>query len=1509
MQSCMLFAGNLLDNKINNVTINILMDGDSKMKSKFLFTFLACFLLSFSFASGQSSLSLESVDGLNAAGEIVPGVSTTFNIRLTNDATRNSGITNGFSISSPDGANWGSLVGDTIVGGFDSAFDLIFQINTFATGEGTDTVGFGGAALFGTGLAANYNEVAYSITIGPVSTADAGKTIVLDSTFYMPSGTWKWAGPEEFASWDGPHTFVVEGGVSNTAPVLNAIGAQSIDEGQPLTINITATDADADALTLTTSTLPTGAGFTDNGDGTGSLTWTPGFDQAGSYDVTFTVDDGTATTFEIVTITVNNANQAPVLVAIGAKSIDENVNLNFAVSASDPDGTTPTLSATGLPTGATFIGGMFDWTPDFSQAGSYDVTFSATDGIDTDSEIVTITVNNVNRAPFMSSLDDYVVDEGVLLTFPLLGFDSDGDNITFGSNELPVGASIVVVGDSTFFEWTPGFDQAGTYNPLFFVTDGMDSSFTTGSIDVNDINQAPILAPIGPLFVTAGDTLVQSILSSDPDGTFPTLTASALPGDAFFDDGTGNGNGIFFWATTAADSGVYEVTFYTTDGELTDSELVVITVGEAPKMIVVDSNNYSFTYTQGDPATDSAKILITELNGSPITVEATEVSTWLSIDGFNPAVLPAILNVAIDPTGLAIGDYQDSVVITSVDAVNSQTIFISLTVLERPNTPAYITSFDGFAFSTDECTPLAILITTADDEGDPVSISMTGIVENMTYVDNGDGTADFNFMPNFAQAGSYALDIVLFDGRDSSVFPITIEVAECEPGTEGDTVSVATVPAVPGARVTVPVNFSNLCDLEGFDISVGWTSSVVTLDSISFVDSRVEKTIGFNIDNDAQFVSLYDIPVEEPAQSPGSGNFVNLHFSLEVGTPAGFYPLDFHTEPSYNRNCGSGIEVTRPFFIPGGIVVDTSGNYVCGYVVDPEGNSIAGATVELWDNFPSGSAQGMQEASGNGVFAFADFNIIPFDLYAYQDGYYPGRVENINFAQSGIMIVLTPMTDIVTPTNRWVDFFCGDNSFRGFPLPVGSVVEAYDPDGVKCGEFVVHTAGEYGFMHVYGDDEFTATDEGANVGDPIRFYVNGIEAFSSSTPIWTEDRAVIEACLNVEIITSTKCLLVEGWNLVSWSLDTPDDNIVNFFSEIEECVEVVMGFEQGALTYDPTLPQFSDLHTVDHLSAYWVKVSCTVELNVVGNIFPVTTPIPVTAGWNLVSYLPDAQLPTEVALTTIHDDLIVALGYENGAGLTYLPGQTEFNDLTSMSSCNGYWVKVLNDGTLIYPDGGQDTILGKNIFSSKSSSAGRITGTTSWMNIYAYDLKVNDTRVKAGAEINAFNSNGELVGSYVMKKEGQFGFMPIYGDDSQTDYVDGMKSGETFYLTVDGIETAEQFTWTTSGDKLEVKQLTAKVVDGTLPNSFGLNQNYPNPFNPSTTISFDMPVSGQAKIEVFNLLGQLIATPFNEVATAGQHVVLWDGQNDNGKSVASGIYFYRLTADNFTDTKKMTLLK
>ncbi len=94
-----------------------------------------------------------------------------------------------------------------------------------------------------------------------------------------------------------------------------------------------------------------------------------------------------------------------------------------------------------------------------------------------------------------------------------------------------------------------------------------------------------------------------------------------------------------------------------------------------------------------------------------------------------------------------------------------------------------------------------------------------------------------------------------------------------------------------------------------------------------------------------------------------------------------------------------------------------------------------------------------------------------------------------------------------------------------------------------------------------------------------------------------------------------------------------------------------------------------------------------------------------------------------------------------------------------------------------------------------------------------------------------------------------------------------------------------------------------------LPEHFNLSQNYPNPFNPSTTIDFTVPKKGKVRIVVYNLLGQQVVTLIDQPISAGVYRAVWDGCNEAGHPVASGIYFYRMEADNFVTTKKMILLK
>jgi hypothetical protein len=93
------------------------------------------------------------------------------------------------------------------------------------------------------------------------------------------------------------------------------------------------------------------------------------------------------------------------------------------------------------------------------------------------------------------------------------------------------------------------------------------------------------------------------------------------------------------------------------------------------------------------------------------------------------------------------------------------------------------------------------------------------------------------------------------------------------------------------------------------------------------------------------------------------------------------------------------------------------------------------------------------------------------------------------------------------------------------------------------------------------------------------------------------------------------------------------------------------------------------------------------------------------------------------------------------------------------------------------------------------------------------------------------------------------------------------------------------------------------------PSNYSLNQNYPNPFNPETVIEYTLPRQSNVKLIIYNSLGQEVKTLVNNVQSAGINTMKWNGTNQSGQKVTSGIYFYRLTTEGFTAIKKMIMLK
>lgn len=109
----------------------------------------------------------------------------------------------------------------------------------------------------------------------------------------------------------------------------------------------------------------------------------------------------------------------------------------------------------------------------------------------------------------------------------------------------------------------------------------------------------------------------------------------------------------------------------------------------------------------------------------------------------------------------------------------------------------------------------------------------------------------------------------------------------------------------------------------------------------------------------------------------------------------------------------------------------------------------------------------------------------------------------------------------VVPTTQWVNFYSSSSTMDGQPLPVGSVVRAYAATGEQCGEFVVHTAGYYGFLACYVDDPNTPRIEGVRAGESVRFTVDGYEAGSVSVPATISNGARIRFDLTVSTALAT----------------------------------------------------------------------------------------------------------------------------------------------------------------------------------------------------------------------------------------------------------------------------------------------------------------------------------------------------------------------------------------------------
>ncbi|MEZ4764391.1 MAG: T9SS type A sorting domain-containing protein [Calditrichia bacterium] len=203
---------------------------------------------------------------------------------------------------------------------------------------------------------------------------------------------------------------------------------------------------------------------------------------------------------------------------------------------------------------------------------------------------------------------------------------------------------------------------------------------------------------------------------------------------------------------------------------------------------------------------------------------------------------------------------------------------------------------------------------------------------------------------------------------------------------------------------------------------------------------------------------------------------------------------------------------------------------------------------------------------------------------------------------------------------------------------------------------------------------------------------------------------------------------------------------------------------------------------------------------------------------------------------------------------------------------------------------------------------------------YYYGMSVLDKNEFSGARVTLDSPAPDA-------RTGSFQYITTLDVNSVTDPGDyrtwigagpySVNAGDTVWATFgivagDDLQVLKDNAYAASQKALSVGFTDVSVGigdDNQLPTVFSLEQNYPNPFNPSTTLKYALPTNADVRLEIYNVLGQLVKVLVDADQTAGFKTAIWDGTNQYGEKVASGIYIYRIKAADFVQSKKMILMK
>ncbi len=423
---------------------------------------------------------------------------------------------------------------------------------------------------------------------------------VLDSSSAPWSLPWSVIG-ENYAS--APHT--INGSITLNAPSGPALGLNKsvtptdVPYHSVVTYTLALRNAGlvSDTAVLMTDTLPTAVDFgwwIENPGASianGTITWTGTITNNTTLTFTFaathtgTFDQvvpntawagdisQTISSTAVFTVPVNP--NAPVLDPIGNQTLDELTQLSFSAHATDADSPVLTYTLDTGSAGAITTDGYFQWiSTEADGPGVYSATVYVTDGVYDDSETISITVNEVNTAPQLEYLGYRTVNELSTLSFMVPTTDTDipTNTLTYWMDEKSAGSIDPATGRYT---WTPReSDGFGVYTATIHVSDGQFEDSELLIIVVFEVTQPPALMPIGDKIVDALTPFFFTARIAHYDIPLRPMTYTLAPGSVGTID---PGTGAFRWTPGAAPE-TYTTTVQVTDGTLTDTETIHLTV-------------------------------------------------------------------------------------------------------------------------------------------------------------------------------------------------------------------------------------------------------------------------------------------------------------------------------------------------------------------------------------------------------------------------------------------------------------------------------------------------------------------------------------------------------------------------------------------------------------------------------------------------------------------------------------------------------------------------------------------------------------------------------------------------------------------------------------------------------------------------------------------------------------------------------------------------------------------